>query len=438
MKKIMIVDDEQISLMMTNHILSTEYDTICVASGQEAIDLYPVEQPDMILSNLQMPQMSGYELQQKLQSLQSRRIPFLFMTTDHDEEMAGNGLDNNENDFISKPFRADILLKQVGNILQTVEHMKSPQSVTETDPMTGLLSKSSIREEIEKICGDTSGALLLIDIDNFNSVNDIYGHDMGDKILIRFAEIIQSAIRSSDLAGRIGGDEFIAYCQNVHDESVIAEKTSYINKELLTSAKEYMGYSMAIPLGVSIGCAFSPESGTAFETLYQKADKALCTVKQNGKHGCSCYHEQFISKAEAPKSPTHLINAFQLLRERNPQNGALLLSFEDFRNIYHFLRRISLNYPDYQKQIWLLLLTLHADARGNLPEEIVKQFEVHLQSSLRKSDVIAPYSDNQFMVLIFSPTKPGVNTAVNRVAQRWNADDNCAKYLITCELDIIQ
>ncbi|SEF95549.1 GGDEF domain-containing protein [Lachnospira multipara] len=81
--------------------------------------------------------------------------------------------------------------------------------------MTGLLNKASSQEEIDLLAKSNAGALMMIDLDSFKPVNDIYGHDMVDKVLIRFAEIIRSAIRSTDLAGRMGGDEFIVFCKNI-------------------------------------------------------------------------------------------------------------------------------------------------------------------------------------------------------------------------------
>ena len=152
MKKIMIVDDEKIYLMMTNHILSSAYDTVCASSGAEAIELYKKEKPDMILSDLRMPEMSGYELQQALQKEYEEKIPFMFMTADTDEETESKGFENGAMDFIHKPFRADILLKRVSNILDTIEKIQGLKKAVVMDPMTGLLNKASVEQEISNLC----------------------------------------------------------------------------------------------------------------------------------------------------------------------------------------------------------------------------------------------------------------------------------------------
>ena len=94
------------------------------------------------------------------------------------------------------------------------------------DPMTGLLNKASSEFEISQLCQSAKGALLMIDLDSFKLVNDIHGHAMGDKILITFAEILRAVVRPIDVVGRLGGDEFIAFCQHVSDESVIEKNPS--------------------------------------------------------------------------------------------------------------------------------------------------------------------------------------------------------------------
>ena len=103
MKKIMIVDDEQVSLLMTNHILSTAYQTYMAESGLEAMEVFEKEKPDMVLSDLRMPGMSGLDLQQRLSELYGRQIPFMFMTADHDDEAESKGFENGAMDYIRKP-----------------------------------------------------------------------------------------------------------------------------------------------------------------------------------------------------------------------------------------------------------------------------------------------------------------------------------------------
>ena len=335
-----------------------------------------------------------------------------------DEEIGSKGFEIGALDFIRKPFRADVLLRRVANILQTMDQIQGLKKAAETDPMTGLLNKSSVQTEIDVMCRQSKGALMMIDLDSFKPVNDIYGHDMGDKVLIRFAEIIRSAIRGSDIAGRMGGDEFIVYCQNVTDEAVIAEKTRYINDHIVSSAVEFMGEDMSIPIGASIGCALAPQDGSDFLTLFKKADKALYSVKQNGKHGYSIYHENEGDESHGNVDATDLGSAITILSERSPAKGAMVLPMEQFRLIYRFLVRVNAN---YQKQMHIILFSLKNKLSDELPgQDVTDAFLDKISSSLRQSDTITQSGKNQFLLILLKTTPLNAQLVIDRVLGNWS------------------
>lgn len=436
MKKIMIVDDEQISLLMTEHILASEYLTVCATSGVEALQFFKKENPDLILSDLHMTGLSGFELQQKLQKDYSVNVPFMFMTADTDEETESRGFEIGAMDFIRKPFRADVLLRRVGNILQTVEQIQDLKRAADTDPMTGLLNKASSQVEIGRLCQSMPGVLMMIDLDSFKLVNDLYGHDMGDKILIRFAEIIRAAVRSSDLIGRMGGDEFIAFCQNIQDETVIAEKARYINEQLLASAKEFMGEDMTIPLGASLGCVFAPDEGTGFHGLFKKADKALYTVKQNGKHGYAVYRSETSDEDGDSDEGAGLFQALKILGERNQKKGAFTLPFDSFRTVYQFLRRVLINYPGYKKELWVILFTINRnDKPGIGSEELTEAFASVVTASLRQSDVVTHSGKNQVMVILLETYQAYLSLVIERIRKNWLESEYSVYGDFSCESD---
>ncbi len=432
MKKVLIVDDEQINLMMTDNILSTQYETLMASSAIEAIEMFKIEQPDMILTDLRMPGMSGFELQNTLQEQYAQTIPVMFMTADGSDENESEGLERGAVDFIRKPFRADVLLKRVDRILQNVDLKKAAQ----TDPMTGLLNKASSQDEISKAVRSIPGVLMMIDLDSFKLVNDIYGHSMGDRILIRFAEIIRSTLRSSDLVGRMGGDEFIAFCQHVKEEDVIAEKSKYINDELIKSAKEYMGEDMTIPLGASIGAVLAPMEGTDFLTLYKKADSALYEVKQNGKHGYSLYKDRFRQTQETSVTVGGVQNAMMILGERSRKKGAYSLPFEQFQLVYRFLSRVELNYHRANR---IVLFTLQGE---NVSKEILgdmqEVFFEEVVNSLRASDVVTKNGHNQVIVLLLEADQRYSEMVVNRLKSKWHDIGDKKGVTMTEEMTIIE
>lgn len=429
MKKILIVDDAQFIRKFTDSILSEKYETVCAASGPEAIELYEKEQPDMVLSDLVMPNMTGLQLQSLLQEKYGSQIPFMFMTADEREENESLGLAAGAMDYIRKPFKPEVLLRRVDNIMRQVDHMRQIQGlkqVAEKDPMTGLLNKACAQNTLAGLCGKAVGALMMVDLDSFKLVNDLFGHGMGDRVLIRFAEILRGVIRSSDVAGRMGGDEFILFCRDVREESTIADKSRVINECLTASAREFMGENHGIPLGASIGAVMVPDEGTAFADLYRKADKALYNVKQNGKHGYAVYRESTVrNETEKSSATAGLDSARMVLEERNRRKGAFELGFEDFRSVYRFLVR-SLEHYHYQVDFVLLSLP---DAE----EKAAERFGEALRSTLRRSDVYTRHGKNQYMLLLPEVNDETAETILSRLLSRWAADGQYGSVAVKCE-----
>ncbi len=432
--KILIVDDEIVSLRMTDNILATEYTTICASSGKEAISIIEKDQPDLILSDLRMPEIDGFKLRLIVQEDMGMNIPFMFMTADKKDETESKGFAIGALDYIRKPFRADVLLKRVANIFSNLEQIKGLKQAVGTDPMTGLLNKMASREEIGKICKKYGGALMMVDLDNFKPVNDIYGHDMGDKVLIRFAQILCAAIRSTDIAGRMGGDEFVIYCKNINREEIIRQKSEFINTELLKSAKELMGEDMTIPLGASIGCVFASSEGKDFDTLFKQADKALYEVKQNGKHGYKVYIDDEDLDTGNGKKNKALSEAMMLMGERNKGKGAYVLSPDQFRPVYRFINRVVSN---YRSRAYVFLYSIEAD-EGVSAEEAADSFTEMVGGLLRESDVVTRYSKNQTMIILMKTEAGDIKVVTDRIEKKWEDNEFSGKSTITYEMERFQ
>ena len=414
-KKILIVDDASFMRTAVKHMLDEFYDTVSAASGEEAVALYDAEKPDLVITDLIMPGMSGLELRQKLQETHEDLAPVIFMSADENEETEIAGLESGA-DFIRKPFKKPVLLRRVGNIIGQVDKIRDLRRVAQTDPMTGLFNKAHVHEMLKSVCASQSGTLMMVDLDSFKPVNDIYGHAMGDRVLIRFADILRSAFRSGDIIGRVGGDEFIVFCQDIREENVIREKTALINRLLVESAIEFMGESMSIPIGVSVGAVTAPDEGTDFHKLSEKADQALYRVKKNGKHDCAFFHSETRSYNQEPrKTPpaVTLKNIRTVLDERNRDKGAYELGYEAFRSIYRFLSR---SIENYHRPVELFLFTLPANAH---PYDVDRFGEV-LRMSLRRSDVYTRNGRHQYLAILPEILEENLDVILTRILKNWN------------------
>ena len=420
MQKILIIDDEPMMLKVATKILSKKYQIVCAMSGADALEIFDDEKPDLILSDLIMPKMDGYEFYQKLQEKISEPIPIIFMTADESDDSESQSFEVGAADYVRKPFKPDILLRRVTNILENAEKIHKLKKAADFDAMTGLLNKSATQKILEKICEKNFGTLMMIDLDSFKLVNDIYGHGAGDKILIKFADLIKNSIRATDTAGRMGGDEFIAFCENIHDEKIIAEKTKFLNEKILEAAKNFIGKNFEIPLGVSIGAVFVPDEGTDFKILYEKADNALYTVKRRGKHDFAIYSDEDSDKNFLQNK---LSDARKIFGERNDAPGAFYLEPENFKNIYRFAVRLVSN---YKTEIQFLKITAK-----NLNKNVFNELKNLLKKILRRSDCITDNDKNEIYILLPKTPPSEIKTVEKRILEKIKQSD----VLSDCEID---
>ena len=309
------------------------------------------------------------------------------------------------------------------------------QKEMSTDPMTGLYNKSASEKVLTQLCSEETGILLMIDLDSFKLVNDIYGHDMGDKILIRFAELIRSAVGEGNMGGRLGGDEFIGFIKNTIDEEDVEQVTKYLNREIVASAKEYMGADMNIPLGASVGAVRVPNEGKEFDKLFRYADKALYIVKQNGKHGYAFYQKstenQELEASNADKN--NLAQIKKIIGERNEGKGAYLVNFEKLQVIYKYLCR---NNRATGARSGFVRISLTGPDEIKVPDEARDAFEEVLISGLKKNDVVSRYSGN-FYVIFNGGDPESYEGIVKRITAKWKENAVFAKYEVTTEIESV-
>ena len=160
----------------------------------------------------------------------------------------------------------------------------------ERDSLTDLYNKAKMRKLVEKHirqADDTEGAFIIVDIDDFKTINDTCGHLYGDEVLIKIANTILISAGMEDYAGRIGGDEFCVFChgKNVGQHAVeTAERISRMADQIQLSGRR---------VTLSMGISRYPEDASSYEELYQKADQALYRVKRSGKNAFSVYDKNY-------------------------------------------------------------------------------------------------------------------------------------------------
>lgn len=388
MQKVLIVDDDPVILRLASMIISKHFKVITASSGEEALVLFETEKPDLVLSDLNMPSMDGYELHRILQERRSEPVPIIFMTADQDEDKERRGFDIGVDDYVHKPFKADVLLRRIQNVVKNSNKILGLKQAVDTDSLTGLLNKSASQRKIGEFCRKHSGVLIIIDFDSFRLVNDFYGHEVGDKILISCAELIKENLHASDLAGRLGGDTFIVFRQDIKEKSIVIENNIILNEKLLLAAEKIIGSRLNIPFGVSCGAVFVPDDGTDYSLLCNKANAALYESKQIGKHECLFFGGDDVNQSERKK----LLDMQRIFGERFINNGAYFVDINGFKEVYRVFVRFSLN---YRKDLQIMQVTLDTEN-----SHAINVFRELLLESLQQSDCVTQNGKKQFLVLM--------------------------------------
>lgn len=177
-----------------------------------------------------------------------------------------------------------IIYVTIKDVDEAVSHESSLKQMASTDSLTGVYNRGKTEYLIKKYLShkNTSGTLLMIDLDNFKNINDTLGHIKGDEVLKETSSVIKSIFRSSDIIGRLGGDEFCVFCEALTDITFLEKRCTELNKQAFRTYQT--GNANTVNLSLSIGIALCPEHGTIFEELYKCADIALYEAKIKGKN----------------------------------------------------------------------------------------------------------------------------------------------------------
>lgn len=172
-----------------------------------------------------------------------------------------------------------------------IQEQKDMETQINFDRLTGCFRKEIFEAKAAQYMRQASQlghALLIIDLDNFKAVNDFLGHQYGDKVLRETGDKLKAIFRTTDLVGRIGGDEFMVFMKNISDEAIIAKKVNQALKALDVTYKDSVH---EVHVSASIGVARYPQHGATFAALYNNADTALFDAKNRGKNAFVIYKE---------------------------------------------------------------------------------------------------------------------------------------------------
>lgn len=212
----MIVDDIIADVNILKHHLEKEYDITVAFDGESALEKVANGPPDLILLDIRMPGIDGYEVCRRLKADQNtERIPIVFITTRNEDEDEVRGFELGAIDYIAKPFSIPIIKARLKNVLQIKKMEKALENLSSVDGLTGIPNRRSFEQTLEKewrraIRAKTPLSVIIMDIDYFKKYNDHYGHPAGDQCLKYVAKVLSESLhRPQDFVSRYGGEEFV-------------------------------------------------------------------------------------------------------------------------------------------------------------------------------------------------------------------------------------
>ncbi|MCK5190410.1 MAG: diguanylate cyclase, partial [Methylococcales bacterium] len=329
---ILIVDDERFFCNLLQNILENDYHIIVASNGLGALEALEKHTIDLILLDIVMPEMNGYELCKKIKETELYcKIPIIFLTVKNETEDEIKGFNLGAVDYIIKPISPPVVKARVATQMalskaneKLQQHSleleqlvskrtaKLTQEITEKqkvyeklhylanyDQLTQLPNRNLFNERlayVHKLAkrNNTSFSLLLVDLDRFKHVNDSLGHHIGDLLLKLVGQRLTECLRGVDSIARLGGDEFtviLTELQHKEDAAVVADKIISILSE------PFEVHSQTIYIGSRVGITTYPDDSEDLNAMLKNADMAMYAVKNKGKNSYQFFCSEMLAHA---------------------------------------------------------------------------------------------------------------------------------------------
>lgn len=294
--KVLIADDSPIYRKLVEQTLcGKHYELAFAKTGGEAMTLLSQQNFSLVITDWMMPDMNGIDLCEHIRSSPQKSYTYIIILTGITEKSkVVRGLAAGADDYLTKPFHSEELLARVGvgrRIIKLHRQIEANTRLLEelalTDELTGLPNRRAIEEWAPRqLSGATrhgfSFWVVMADLDKFKNVNDTYGHEAGDTVLKRFAQILKANSRASDMCARVGGEEFLIVLSHTNREGVftLVERV----REQMELQRFKFG-SQEIAVTASFGIAeYSRHQDQNFARLVGAADMAMYSAKRQGRN----------------------------------------------------------------------------------------------------------------------------------------------------------
>lgn len=291
---ILLVDDDPAMLRLLAKWLESEGYTVRRANnGAEAIEAIKADCPDILVTDWEMPQIDGMELCRWVRRDDLPHYVYtIFLTVRSGSNDMVCGLEAGADDFLKKPVDRGELLARIRAGTRVLELESRLSLLAKLDPLTGLVTQRTFYENTDKEWTRSTRHLfplscVMLDIDFFKRINDVYGHRVGDEVIRRIAAILKENCRSSDIVSRYGGEEFCCLLPET-DETAAALWADRVRQQI--AATRFHTDEVEFSVTSSMGVAERRPDTASVSALVEKADQALLVAKRSGRDRVMMYH----------------------------------------------------------------------------------------------------------------------------------------------------
>jgi diguanylate cyclase (GGDEF)-like protein len=288
-EKVLIVDDNSRNIWLLKMILEEGGYRICSTTNSlEVLTEAVKEKPDLILLDIMMPEIDGFQLCKMLKdNSETYGIPVIMVTAKTEGQDIRRAFEAGAFDYIRKPIDDIEMLARVKSALNFKKQQDVLEEMAVKDSLTGLYNHALLlellqRELIKQDRNKTPVTFAMVDIDYFKSINDSYGHQVGDKVIRGVADIIKRSIRASDIAGRYGGEEFGVIITEANPDQAL-RLCDRIRREIEHIAFDEDDKIIKVTASVGFYCKLPEDKKSPTEVIIL-ADKALYKAKKGGRN----------------------------------------------------------------------------------------------------------------------------------------------------------